>query len=1515
MAKILHCLAFAFFLSPFLSAQNELLLAPKPKQIPHFDTIHTDVRSDPYHWMRQKTNPEVINHLYAENGYADAYMKPSSILMKKIYEEMRSRMKDAFESLPSRSKKLLYFTRYKKGDDYPSYYRKADSTNAEEILLLDMQALSKNYMYFSVNAIGISPNTKNLFYGIDSKGNRLSDVFFKDIASGRISNDTLKGVTGVSWFGDEEVIYTLPEPKTQRAYKAFRHKIGTPQAEDVLIAEELDPTFSLSSSRSSSERFVFLVASHSETVEMKAFDREHPERGFQLILARKKGHIYSVDHFEGDQFYITTNWNAPNYRLMKTTIGSTDQASWKELYPAREDVMIGGYQYYKDFLVLVEQSDARQQLVIVNSKTGKREPIHMIDDPTESVSALGYYEFDEPKLRVSSRSMRHPSEIWDLNLYTGERELIRRDTIPGNYKADDYVTERVYAPAADGTRIPITMIYKKGLKRDGNAFLWMTAYGAYGNPSLPQMNISNLPLLDRGFIYAIAHVRGGDDCGRSWYEQGKLLNKKNTFTDIVSCSEMLIDSGYTSKGKIALYGASAGGLLVGAVLNLRPDLFGCAIAGVPFMDVVNTMLDPTLPLTTFEYDEWGNPNDPVFYHYMKSYAPYENISKQNYPPVLATGGYNDSQVPYWEPAKWVARLRELKTDTNTVLLKTNMDAGHGGNSGRFGGLRDQAFDYAFVLKSLGFEEDYLTIHGQTLDSDGNVLPFVNVHVEGTTMGTASNENGQFSLELKRGNAPVLVFSSLGFKRKSIPLSLQLDVNSLKVKLDAENYQIKTFEVNANAKDPAYAVMKKAIETRKKHLNQVDAYSSDIYIKGTVRLDEIPDKLPFFIPKAQLPDSTDLGLVYLSESVAKYHEKKPDKVKEEMIASKIAGMKQGFSWNRVSDVLMNFYENLVGLTYYADRGFVSPVSESAMFYYKYRMVGTFVDNGHTINRIAMEPRRKADPCFRGEIFIVDDTWNIHSIDVYLTKDAQIEYVDTLFIRQEYMPLQDSLWMPQSLKLMSHISLFGYKATDKSVGVFSNYKVNPNFPPRFFGNEVFKVEEKAGDKDTVYWEETRPMTLTEEEERNYRRADSLERVQSSKPYLDSLDRISNKLNVGKLLLSGYTYRKSIDKEYFAFNPLISAVSFNAVEGLSLSPTVTYSEGKEDYTFSLLTGSIRYGFSDLRWKGSLSFFKLTNPKTFNWWYVEGGRILSQVNDQAPISSLVNAGYSLIDKRNFIRIHEKTGARVRWNSELFNGFMVQAELAWFNRIIPTNHTEYSFRNTDKLYDQNQSVSNTFDLANQGQSSSATYRIAARYRPGQRYETRGNRKVLLPSKWPGFTVEYEQAVPNIFGSNVSYSKAEASVSDNINVGLLGTFKYKASAGSFLSSDALSVIDYKHFNGNQTSFLRYIRGQTPYDFFVNGFSSFNALGFYSNSTTRPFVELHVQQDFQTWITNKFPLLRLARLGTLLGANMLISEGNKPYTEVYLGIDNILKVLRVDFVSQYLPGQPIKPLVRFGIKLN
>ena len=552
-----------------------------------------------------------------------------------------------------------------------------------------------------------------------------------------------------------------------------------------------------------------------------------------------------------------------------------------------------------------------------------------------SLSVGRSFDYDTTYFRYGYSSLLTPYKGFTHYL-NSKSDSVYIDTLSKkpDINPDDYITKRLWATTKDSVKVPMDIVYKKDLKLDGTNPVFMYAYACYGNNAYPSFNIHLKSIVDRGFIYVLAHPRGESFLGKQWHEKGKLLYKKNTYTDIIACTEHLINEDYTSEGKVSIRGGSAGGMLVGSVITMRPDLFGVAVANVPFVDVLNEMQDTVWPLIINHFNELGNPFIKQEYDSIKTWCAYQNTKAINYPPLLVTSGYNDSRVPVWSPAKWVAKLRELKTDKNQLLFKTNMDAGHGGSAGRYGYLKDEAFTMAFIMKSLGVEENYIEVRGKVTDKDGSPLPFANIYLKGTTYGTVSNYEGDFLLEIKADQPADIVFKSVGFSSKTVNVDINTRTSDMKIILENEDVFISQVTVTSDGKDPAYGIIKNAQKKRKYHRDMVKSYSADVYMKGSQRLNEVPKKFPKFLQGLEPPDSTDIGLLYLSESVARYHYQQPDDYKEEMFASKQAGRKQGYSWNRTFDVLMNFYNNFIDLKWSSERNFISPIASSASFYYKY-----------------------------------------------------------------------------------------------------------------------------------------------------------------------------------------------------------------------------------------------------------------------------------------------------------------------------------------------------------------------------------------------------------------------------------------------------------------------------------------------------------------------------------------------------------------------------------------------------
>ncbi len=665
--------------------------------------IHGHTRVDPYFWMNERDHPDVIRYLEDENAYLAEVMSDTEDLQEKLYREIRSKIKEEDISVPYFFNGYYYYTRSLEGSEYFLSCRKRSSLEEPEEIMLDVNRMAEHHAYFDLGGSSVSPDNKLLAYGIDTVSRRNYTIYFKNLQTGALLTDEIPMTTGsVVWGNDNQTIfYVERNPNTLRSEKIKRHLLGTPAEQDTVVFYEEDETFSVFIYKTKSQKYLVIGSESTLTSEYQILDADHPQGEFTLFQARKRELEYSVEHC-GAYFYIRTNLDALNFRIVRTPVHHTSVENWVEFIPHREEIYISGFSVFHDFLAVSERKDGLNQLHIMS---WDRHNEHYIgfDEEVFAVHLSVNKDFHADKVRFSYSSLTTPTSVFDYQVETRERTLLKRQEIPGGFDPAMYETKREFALAEDGTKIPISLVYRKNLIKDGKAPAILYGYGAYGITVDPVFRISILPLLDRGFVFAIAHIRGEQFYGRKWYEDGKLLCKMNTFTDFIACAGHLIQSGYTSAESLFAKGGSAGGLLVGAVANMRPDLFKAIIAQVPFVDVVTTMLDESIPLTTGEFDEWGNPKDEQFYRYMLSYSPYDNVTSREYPAMLVTSGYHDSQVQYWEPAKWVARLRELKTDHNLLLFHTQMDYGHGGASGRFQWIRELALEYAFILKQLGQE--------------------------------------------------------------------------------------------------------------------------------------------------------------------------------------------------------------------------------------------------------------------------------------------------------------------------------------------------------------------------------------------------------------------------------------------------------------------------------------------------------------------------------------------------------------------------------------------------------------------------------------------------------------------------------------------------------------------------------------------------------------------------------------------------------------------------------------------
>ncbi len=693
----------------YVTQASELSTAPDAAQKPHTTDIHGLQLQDDYFWMRlsdeQKAakesdaqTTEVVDYLKAENAYTKEAMAPTEGLQEKIYEEIVGRIKKDDESVPVLDKGYWYYSRYEEGKEYPYSCRKKGSMEAAEEVMLDQPAMAEGHTYFAIGGRSVSPDNNLLVYGVDTISRRQYTLYIKDLATGEVFADRIPETTGgATWANDNKTLfYTKKDPLTLRSSQVYRHVLGTDVSEDVLVYEEKDETFSCGIGKTKSEAYLMIASYATVSTEYRFLDANDPNGEWKVLQPRERDLEYSVSHY-GDDFYIVTNRNAKNFKLVKTSTDATTYEHWEDVLGHRDDVLLEGIEIFNRWLVVDERKNGLTQIRLIRWD-GSEDKYIPFNDPAYSAGVGANPDFNASRLRYGYTSMTTPSSVLEYDFDSGEiTQLKQQEVLGGTFDPANYVSERLMVEARDGAMVPVSIVYRKGTERNGKNPLLLYAYGSYGASMDAGFSVARLSLLDRGFVYAMAHIRGGSEMGRHWYEDGKLFNKMNTFNDYIDCGQAMVDEKFTSSDHMYAMGGSAGGLLMGAVMNMAPNLFNGVIAAVPFVDVINTMLDESIPLTTGEFDEWGNPKDKAYFDYIMQYSPYDNVAAQDYPHTLVTTGYWDSQVQYWEPAKWMAKLRDVKTDDNLLVMQCNLEAGHGGASGRFERIKEVALEYAFMF--------------------------------------------------------------------------------------------------------------------------------------------------------------------------------------------------------------------------------------------------------------------------------------------------------------------------------------------------------------------------------------------------------------------------------------------------------------------------------------------------------------------------------------------------------------------------------------------------------------------------------------------------------------------------------------------------------------------------------------------------------------------------------------------------------------------------------------------------
>jgi oligopeptidase B len=685
--------------SPLMSMTEKKIQTPVAAKKPKTLTIHNDTRQDPYYWLNERENPEVLEYLAAENTYLDTMMSHAASFRQKLYDEMVGRIKQTDMSVPYKDNGYFYITRYEEGQEYPIHSRRKGTMEAPEEVMLDVNQLAKGFDYYAVSGRSVSPDNTLLIYGEDTLSRRIYTLKVKNLVTGELLPDVIPHTAGnATWAADNKTFFYTTKDETLRENRIWKHTLGTPTKDDQVVFDETDETFSTFVYKTKSKKYIVIGSSSTLSQEYRILEADQPNGKFRIFQPRNRKLEYDIEHY-GDIWYVRTNKDAQNFRLMKTPEHATGMENWTEVIPHRNDVLLENMDVFNDFLVLSERKAGITQLRVIPKTVSE----HYLEFGEQAyvVSTTTNPEFNTDLLRINYQSLTTPATTYDYNMRTHEKTLLKQQEVMGGFNPADYKSERIMVKVRDGAEVPVSIVYHKNTPINGTSPCLLYGYGSYGISMDPNFSATRLSLLNRGFVFAIAHIRGGQEMGRQWYEAGKLMNKKNTFTDFIDCGIYLKANKYSDPQKLYAMGGSAGGLLMGAVLNMAPEMWGGVIAAVPFVDVVTTMLDESIPLTTGEFDEWGNPAEKEAYDYIKSYSPYDQVEKKNYPPLLVMTGLHDSQVQYWEPAKWVAKLRDMKTDNNPLLLSTNMEAGHGGASGRFRQFKDIALEYAFLLDLAG----------------------------------------------------------------------------------------------------------------------------------------------------------------------------------------------------------------------------------------------------------------------------------------------------------------------------------------------------------------------------------------------------------------------------------------------------------------------------------------------------------------------------------------------------------------------------------------------------------------------------------------------------------------------------------------------------------------------------------------------------------------------------------------------------------------------------------------------
>ena len=1495
---------FLFSFSSLIAQEKEYPVAIKR---PHSIILHKDTVRQPYFWMKEKNTPEIVNYLEEENFYTERKMKPHAILQKKIFEEMRSMIKEDTKTRYTKNDNYYYYQRSVSDKEYPILCRKKGDTTANEQVYFDINKVASEIGYFNLVSPSIFKNNQLFVYIAVTDGGDFGRMYIKDLEKDTFLLDQISNVSSFRLMEDNQhIIYKKRDANNLLGNQLYVHKIGSDTLTDIKLFSSTKKSESLSFYISESKKYLILTLStFNRTEQVLVLDLE---KGFgsPFVEVFKGRDIirYYINHIEGESFVVYTNENAPNFQIKNVNL-LTDKKE-KIILPEDKYGELNNLMYKNDYLLYSHSTKGVNRLSFMNTKTKAVKSIPIIDS-AGVMNFADLMEKDSTHFEFTFSSMKTIAATYRYDLVRDSFYIVERDSFDF-FKETDYVTERVWTLSRDGEKVPVDLIYPKGFKKDGSHPMYLTGYGCYGNNLDPTFQFLSTFYLKRGFAFGIVHVRGESFLGQNWHRSGMLDWKKNTFNDFEDATRYLIKEKYTSPKRVVAQGGSAGGMLMGAIANQAPELYGAIIADVPFVNTLEDMQDTLWPNIKMHFEEIGNPFKKMEYEYIKSYSPLHNIKKQAYPPMLVTAGYNDSRVPYWSPAQYVARLREMKIDTNLLLLKTEMGSGHFGGSGRYTAMKEYAFKIAFMLQALGIQENYLQIKGQIIDENNRPITYANIQVQGTDETTTTDYNGEFNFEIRATtNLPVLLIEAVGFKNKRFVFDQKTRIKGLKITLVSNSKLLKTIVID-KSKNFANEVIKKANKRKDYYDRLIDNYSVNIYHKSVGQLDSVPKNIELLgIKVIKIENDSLKGIVFMSESVAKYEFKKPDLFKEEVLSSRVVGDKSKIDQNRNYSHQYNFYQDLIEI-FGLEKRFVSPIADGSMFIYKYKYLTEFYDGNDLVYVIKVEPRNLSEAAFSGNIFIRDKTFDIHSLDLYLTKRTGISMDTVRFIIQNKL-INDSISLPKTAHIEAKDKFLNIKMTRRMDAKYYNYEVNKVFPKKYFDKQVYRVQEGVNKKDSVYWKENRKIILSDKEmdfeNRRKKMLDTMKIGGNKDTVRSKSSTISNFFQ--NLFLSGYSYQYK-NKSTFSIESALSKIRYNTVEGFSKTILAKYYKPIFDSIDSTLIKSHtfqnphRYGFASKKYFGALDyqFDNYSNQQTFN---VTLGDFIFQYNANDPIDPFVNGLYSLVDKRNYMKLYGKQFVKFIFSDQLLSGPFVKLSAEFAHRYALQNHDSLTWIKKTSHFTSNNPLNPFNDQLSFVDNNILKLSFSGSYKIGERYEIIFKQRNSLGSKYPRINWLIEQGIGNTF----NYTQFELSLDQTIRLGYWGKFSFDFHGGTFLNKKEMNFIDYKHFNGNQTLFLKNgINAASNANF-----NYFNALNYYDFSTNDSYLELHVQHRFLGVLLNKIPLIKRLNFSELVGINAVYTSNNRKYQEIYFGIENI-KALRIDFVAPYQVGIPFKPVIRIGI---